>query len=110
MPTYDYHCAACDTDFEFFQSMRDDPLDHCPHCEQTGKVKRLISSGAGIIFKGTGFYETDYRKVASESKNNGADSGSEGSKSDGGKSEGGEKKADAKPAKESSKPSAPASD
>ncbi|WP_309397576.1 FmdB family zinc ribbon protein [Cerasicoccus maritimus] len=62
MPTYDYHCAACDTEFEHFQSMKDDPLSDCPLCNKKGKVKRQISSGAGIIFKGSGFYETDYKK------------------------------------------------
>ncbi len=61
MPTYDYYCSACDTEFEYFQSMKDDPLSDCPHCNKGGKVKRQISSGAGIIFKGSGFYETDYK-------------------------------------------------
>ncbi|GHC00948.1 FmdB family zinc ribbon protein [Cerasicoccus arenae] len=62
MPTYDYHCSACETDFEHVQSMKDAPLTACPLCKKKGKVKRMISSGAGIIFKGTGFYETDYKK------------------------------------------------
>ena len=59
MPTYDYRCLECNIRFEKFQSMKDDPINTCPDCE--GNVKRLIGSGAGIIFKGGGFYETDYR-------------------------------------------------
>ena len=60
MPTYDYECSACAHKFEIFQKINDLPLTKCPKCNK--KVKRLISSGAGIIFKGTGFYATDYRK------------------------------------------------
>ncbi len=59
MPTYQYKCLKCKKDFEFIQKMVDPPLTECIHC--TGKVKRLISAGAGIIFKGSGFYCTDYR-------------------------------------------------
>ena len=59
MPTYDYRCEDCGHRFEHFQSMKDEPLKVCPEC--SGKVKRLIGTGAGIIFKGSGFYETDYR-------------------------------------------------
>ena len=76
MPTYDYFCSACDTEFEYFQSMKDDPLTDCPHCKKKGKVKRQISSGAGIIFKGSGFYETDY-KTKSGSKSEGDSKGGE---------------------------------
>ena len=54
MPTYEYKCLECDHRFEAFQSMKDDPLESCPECE--GSVKRLISSGAGLIFKGSGFF------------------------------------------------------
>lgn len=89
MPTYDYFCSACDTEFEHFQSMKDDPLSQCPHCKKKGKVKRQISSGAGIIFKGGGFYETDYKR-AGEKKSDG-DSKSGDSKS------GGESKSESKP-------------
>jgi len=60
MPTYDYKCNNCGFSFEFFQSMKDEPLKTCPKCK--GEVKRLIGAGAGPIFKGTGFYETDYKK------------------------------------------------
>ncbi len=60
MPTYEYECTHCGHNFEAFQKITDRPLDKCPKCNK--KVKRLISSGAGIIFKGSGFYATDYRK------------------------------------------------
>ena len=59
MPTYDYECQKCGHLFEVFQSMTDERLKTCPECK--GKVKRLLGTGAGIIFKGSGFYETDYR-------------------------------------------------
>ena len=59
MPTYEYKCSECDHHFERFQSIKEDPVKKCPKCG--GKVERLISRGAGIIFKGSGFYETDYR-------------------------------------------------
>lgn len=60
MPTYEYACLACDHRFEEFQSMTAKPIRKCPQCGKL-KVKRLISAGAGVIFKGSGFYETDYR-------------------------------------------------
>jgi len=61
MPTYDYECTKCGHRFEAFQSIMDAPLKKCPSC-RCGKVKRLIGSGGGIIFRGTGFYCTDYKK------------------------------------------------
>jgi putative FmdB family regulatory protein len=67
MPTYEYSCEKCGGTFETVQSMRDAPFKECPKelCRQKkwghGKVKRLIGTGAGIIFKGSGFYITDYR-------------------------------------------------
>ncbi|WOO39855.1 zinc ribbon domain-containing protein [Rubellicoccus peritrichatus] len=61
MPTYEYHCDACERDLEIFQSMKDDALTVCPECGKKGKIHRQISGGAGIIFKGSGFYETDYK-------------------------------------------------
>jgi putative FmdB family regulatory protein len=67
MPTYQYVCEKCGNEFEVFQSMTDKPLTTCPkeHCPKKkwgkGKVKRLIGAGAGLIFKGSGFYITDYR-------------------------------------------------
>ncbi|MCK5943992.1 MAG: zinc ribbon domain-containing protein [Planctomycetes bacterium] len=60
MPTYDYACKACGHRFEEFQSMSSDPLKKCPSCNKN-KLERLIGAGAGVIFKGSGFYETDYR-------------------------------------------------
>ena len=59
MPTYDYKCKDCGHHFEAFHSMSADPLTECPECE--GVVERQIGTGAGVIFKGSGFYETDYR-------------------------------------------------
>ena len=59
MPTYQYRCLKCNKDFDYIQKMVDPPLAVCIHCN--GKVKRIISAGAGIIFKGSGFYCTDYR-------------------------------------------------
>ena len=59
MPTYEYECTRCKHHFEVFQSIKAEPLKRCPKCKS--KVKRLVGSGAGIIFKGSGFYQTDYR-------------------------------------------------
>lgn len=60
MPTYEYACSACGHKFEEFQSIKAEPIKKCPACGKN-KVQRLISSGAGFIFKGSGFYITDYR-------------------------------------------------
>ena len=60
MPTYDYFCKKCQNTFEYFQSMSDSALEKCPKCNN--KVRRLISGGSGLIFKGSGFYLTDYAK------------------------------------------------
>ena len=60
MPTYEYECDKCRKHFDMFQNMKDDSIKKCPGCG--GKVHRLIGSGSGIIFKGSGFYETDYKK------------------------------------------------
>lgn len=60
MPTYDYVCDACGHEMEEFQSMTAKPLKKCPACGKS-KLRRLIGTGAGVIFKGSGFYETDYR-------------------------------------------------
>lgn len=59
MPTYEYKCLSCERRFEVFQSMSDRPLTECSECR--GPVKRLIGKGAGLLFKGSGFYVTDYR-------------------------------------------------
>jgi putative FmdB family regulatory protein len=72
MPTYEYHCTKCGQNFEAFQSMREAPYHDCPRalCRLPrwghGKVKRLLGAGAGIIFKGSGFYTTDYRSKSYE--------------------------------------------
>lgn len=60
MPTYEYKCNACDHRFELFQSMKDSPKRKCPECGKSA-LERLIGTGAAVIFKGSGFYQTDYR-------------------------------------------------
>ena len=71
MPTYEYECKKCGHEFERVQSMKDEPLKRCPKCK--GAIRRKIGSGAGLLFKGSGFYITDYRsegykKAASSDK------------------------------------------
>ena len=84
MPTYDYKCQACDHTFEEFQSITAKPIRKCPECGKL-KVKRLIGTGAGVIFKGSGFYETDYRsdgyKKAAKAESESAKPKSDSSKS-----------------------------
>lgn len=107
MPTYEYVCDACGHELEEFQSMSAKPLKKCPECGKP-KLRRLIGTGAGVIFKGSGFYQTDYRsdsyrkaadadKPKSESK---SDGDSKSTKSDSASS------SDSKPAKSESKPAA----
>jgi putative FmdB family regulatory protein len=60
MPTYEYHCDACGHNFDEFQSITSDPLKKCPECGKL-KLRRLFGTGAGFLFKGSGFYQTDYR-------------------------------------------------
>ena len=84
MPTYDYVCDGCGHAFELFQSMTDSVKKTCPKCKKK-KLRRLIGAGGAIVFKGSGFYKTDYR---SESYKKGAAADS------GGKAEGGSKKSD----------------
>jgi putative FmdB family regulatory protein len=62
MPTYEYECQKCGHRFELFQSIKDAPRKTCPKPKCRGRVKRVLSTGGGIIFKGSGFYVTDYRK------------------------------------------------
>ena len=97
MPTYEYRCEKCQGTFELFQSMKDSALEVCPKEKclldtwGRGKVKRLLGTGAGLIFKGSGFYVTDYRspsyqesaKKESSAKEGGAKEGS-GAKTEGG--------------------------
>jgi putative FmdB family regulatory protein len=98
MPTYEYECAKCKKDFEIFQSMKDDALTVCPKekCRMKtwgkGKVKRKLGVGAGFIFKGSGFYITDYRSEGyKKSKSDAASSSSDSKKAEA-------HKPDAKPA------------
>jgi putative FmdB family regulatory protein len=107
MPTYDYQCEKCKKTFEMYQSMKDTALATCPkdHCRQKswgkGKVKRLLGTGAGLIFKGSGFYITDYR---SEGYKAAAKSDSAPVESKGGEAKGSEaKKTETKPAAEKPK-------
>jgi len=79
MPTYEYVCRACGHEFEEFQNMSAEPTTTCPECGKE-QVQRLISSGGGIVFKGSGFYATDYRKDGPKktSDESGGDSGGSG--------------------------------
>jgi putative FmdB family regulatory protein len=76
MPTYEYICDACSHNFDEFQSMKDEPLKKCPKCGKR-KLRRAFGTGAAVIFKGSGFYQTDYR---SESYKAGAKAEQEQSK------------------------------
>ncbi len=91
MPTYDYVCDACEHQFELFQSIKDQAKRKCPKCGRM-KLRRLIGPGAAIVFKGSGFYQTDYR---SESYRKGAskDGGNNAAASGNGSSSGGSKAA-----------------
>lgn len=86
MPTYDYACKGCGHAFEHFQSMTDKKLRKCPACAER-KLERLIGTGAGVIFKGSGFYETDYKKKPVRPDRGKEDSDSGGSSSDAGGSD-----------------------
>ena len=100
MPTYDYKCDACDHLWEEFQSIKADPIKKCPSCGKS-KARRQIGGGAGLIFKGSGFYLTDYRsdsyKKAAEADKKAASGGDSAPKRDGGsapKPESGKKNSD----------------
>ncbi len=69
MPTYQYQCLGCSYEFEEFQQITEDPLTVCPKCK--GKIERIITGGAGLLFKGTGFYITDYKNKNSSPSNGG---------------------------------------
>jgi putative FmdB family regulatory protein len=85
MPTYEYVCDRCDHEFELFQQMSDSVKRKCPECGEL-KLRRLFGTGAGVIFKGGGFYETDYRsesyKKAAEADRKAAEGSSSDKKSD----------------------------
>lgn len=89
MPTYDYECDACSHRFELYQSISAEPERRCPQCKKL-KLRRLIGTGAAVVFKGSGFYQTDYRSesykksAAAESKSSSGESksSSESSKSE----------------------------
>lgn len=114
MPTYDYRCNACGHEFELFQSMSASSKRKCPECGKL-KLERLIGTGAAVIFKGSGFYETDYRsdgykKAAKADSDSKPSSGSESKSEPKGDSKAADSKksggGDAKPsAKTDSKPS-----
>lgn len=86
MPTYGYRCTNCGHQFEIFQRMSDDSLKVCPNCGQA--TLKTVVYPAGVVFKGSGFYTTDYKGSGSRSPGNGSTSGAEGAS---------EKKSDAKP-------------
>ncbi|MGI9430054.1 MAG: FmdB family zinc ribbon protein [Bythopirellula sp.] len=95
MPTYDYECDACGHEFELFQSISEPVKRKCPECKKS-KLRRLFGTGAAVVFKGSGFYETDYRSESykkgaeqakqatekSKSADGKGDKGSKGGKSD----------------------------
>jgi putative FmdB family regulatory protein len=108
MPTYEYKCGACGSEFERFQSIKAAPVKVCPDCKKA-RVRRLISSGAGLIFKGSGFYITDYRsdgykKAAQGDSSTGSAASSTASTGSGGSSAPAksESKPESKPEKKSS--------
>jgi putative FmdB family regulatory protein len=93
MPTYDYICDGCGHEFEAFESIKADPQKHCPTCE-TDQLRRKIGAGAAVLFKGSGFYITDYRSdsyskaAKADSSGSGASSSSSSSSSSSGGSSG----------------------
>lgn len=101
MPTYEYKCTGCSHAFEQFQSMRDGALRKCPKCGRL-RLERLIGTGAAVIFKGSGFYQTDYRseayKKSAETDTKAAEPKTETKTETKADAKGGETKAEAKPA------------
>lgn len=86
MPTYDYRCDACGHEFEKFQKMSEGPSRKCPECGAY-RLKRLLGTGSGIIFRGSGFYETDYKRKSGSNGKAGTSSSSSSSSSASGSSE-----------------------
>ena len=110
MPTYEYRCQECEETCEFLQSFSDPPKRKCPSCGRH-RLKKMISGGAGLIFKGSGFYITDYRKADYEKdakadkdsgKSKSADSGKDSSGKDSSGKESSGKSKDTKPASKDS--------
>jgi putative FmdB family regulatory protein len=85
MPTYEYHCDACEHHFDEFQSFSDKPLKKCPQCGKP-KLRRIFGTGAAVLFKGSGFYQTDYRsesyKAAAKAEQEGAKPADKSAKAD----------------------------
>jgi putative FmdB family regulatory protein len=112
MPTYEYECAKCKKSFEAVQSMKDDAFKTCPKqfCRQKtwgkGKVKRAIGAGAGLIFKGSGFYITDYRSEGYKKKSDSAKAESSAGSGSSGKSDAAKSESHKPEAKPAAKPSA----
>jgi putative FmdB family regulatory protein len=106
MPTYAYKCDNCEHDFELFQSITAKVVKKCPECKRL-KLRRLIGTGAGIIFKGSGFYETDYRsdgyKKAAEKDKKTTETSSSDKKETSSKSKDTKSKTDAKPKSDTKK-------
>jgi putative FmdB family regulatory protein len=106
MPTYDYECDACGHRFELYQSISAAPERKCPECKKL-KLRRLIGTGAAVVFKGSGFYQTDYRSD-SYKKSAAADSGSSPStEKTSGEKASGEKSTSDKPASKPAESSPP---
>jgi putative FmdB family regulatory protein len=111
MPTYDYHCDACEHEFEHFQTITSPLLTKCPECGKK-KLRRLFGTGAALVFKGSGFYTTDYRsekykEAAKADKSSGESKSSEGKSSDnksGSESKSSDSAKSDKPAKSEKKP------
>ena|SRR5439155_1356798 len=110
MPTYEYHCDACEHQFEEFQSMSEAALSKCPQCGRK-KLRRLFGTGAAILFKGSGFYQTDYRsesyKAAAKADQDSGKTSTNGSADKAAKPS---SETPSKAEKKSSKSKAPASD
>ncbi len=112
MPTYDYECDACQHTWELFQNITADPVKKCPECGKK-KARRLFGTGAALMFKGSGFYETDYRSDSYKKSAKADSSSSEGATKDSGNSDKGsgaaESKTESKPSKTSDAKSSSAS-
>jgi putative FmdB family regulatory protein len=105
VPTYEYQCKSCGRVFDVFQSIKAAPLkrSHCEDCGAVMPVRRLISTGGAVLFKGSGFYQTDYRSESYQKSAKAETPGGDGTKA-------GDNKSDAKPSKESATPKGSASE